>query len=67
MLSAGGAKFLMLSALLYAPGTILFVIARREQNRPVFTRVEWLSRRHRRGGWSPASTVSLRARSQSTL
>jgi arginine:ornithine antiporter/lysine permease len=42
MLSAGGTKFLMLSALLYAPGTILFVIARREQDRPVFTRVEWL-------------------------
>ena len=42
MLYAGGAKFIMLSALLYAPGTILFVIARREQNRPVFTRVEWL-------------------------
>ncbi len=42
MLTAGGTKFLMLSALLYAPGTILFVIARREQNRPVFTRVEWL-------------------------
>lgn len=32
----------MLPALLYAPGTILFVIARREQNRPVFTHVEWL-------------------------
>jgi arginine:ornithine antiporter/lysine permease len=42
MLSSGGAKFLMLSALLYVPGTILFVIARREQQRPVFTRVEWL-------------------------
>ena len=32
MLYAGGAKFLLLSALLYAPGTILFVLARREQN-----------------------------------
>ena len=42
MLTSGGTKFLMLSALLYAPGTILFVIARREQNRPVFSRVEWL-------------------------
>jgi arginine:ornithine antiporter/lysine permease len=42
MLYAGGSKFLMLSALLYAPGTILFVIARREQNKPVFTRIEWL-------------------------
>jgi arginine:ornithine antiporter/lysine permease len=42
MLYAGGTKFLMLSALLYAPGTILFVIARREQKMPVFTRIEWL-------------------------
>jgi len=42
MLYAGGAKFLMLSALLYAPGTILFVIARREQGKSIFTRIEWL-------------------------
>jgi arginine:ornithine antiporter / lysine permease len=42
MLYAGGAKFIMLSALLYAPGTILFVIAKREQDKQVFTRVEWL-------------------------
>ena len=42
MLYAGGPKFLMLSALLYVPGTILFVIARREQGKLVFTRIEWL-------------------------
>src|SRR5262245_33511848 len=42
MLFAGGPKFVMLSALLYAPGTLLFVIARREQGKPLFTRVEWL-------------------------
>lgn len=42
MLFAGGPKFIMLSALLYAPGTLLFVIARREQGKPLFTRVEWL-------------------------
>ena len=42
MLYAGGAKFLLLSALLYAPGTILFIIARREQSKQVFTPVEWL-------------------------
>lgn len=42
MLYAGGAKFLMLSALLYAPGSILFFVARRERGLPVFTRVEWL-------------------------
>ena len=41
MLYAGGAEFLLLSALLYAPGTILFVLARREQNASVFARLEW--------------------------
>ena len=42
MLFAGGPKFIMLSALLYVPGTLLFVIARREQGKPLFTRLEWL-------------------------
>lgn len=42
MLFAGGAKFLMLSALLYAPVTLLFIIARREQKLRVFTRAELL-------------------------
>ena len=42
MLFAGGPKFVMLAALLYAPGTLLFVVARREQGRPMFTRIEWL-------------------------
>jgi arginine:ornithine antiporter / lysine permease len=37
MIIAGGSKFLLLSALLYAPGTILFVMARRERQMPVFT------------------------------
>jgi arginine:ornithine antiporter/lysine permease len=40
MLVAGGAKFLLLSALLYAPGTILFVLARREQKQMVFMPLE---------------------------
>jgi arginine:ornithine antiporter / lysine permease len=40
MLVAGGTKFLLLSALLYAPGTILFALARREQKQAVFTRLE---------------------------
>ena len=34
MLLAGGAKFLLLSALLYAPGTWLYAAARREQGCP---------------------------------
>jgi arginine:ornithine antiporter/lysine permease len=42
MIYAGGAKFLLLSALLYAPGTVLFIIARREQRKTVFTLVEQL-------------------------
>ena len=42
MIYAGGAKFLLLSALLYAPGTALFVMARREQGKTAFTLVEGL-------------------------
>jgi len=42
MLYAGGGKFLLLSALLYAPVTALFVIARREQVKSAFTTVEAL-------------------------
>lgn len=41
MLASGGTRLLTLSAPFYAPGTILFVITRSEQNRPVFNRVEW--------------------------
>jgi arginine:ornithine antiporter / lysine permease len=41
MLYAGGLKYLLLSALIYAPGTLLFVLARREQNRKLFTFGEW--------------------------
>ena len=42
MIYAGGAKFVLLSAILYAPGTFLFVLARREQEKPLFTPVEWV-------------------------
>jgi arginine:ornithine antiporter/lysine permease len=42
LLFAGGAKFLMMSALLYAPGTVLFMVARRERSLPVFLRAEWI-------------------------
>lgn len=41
MLYAGGLKYLLLSALIYAPGTILFFLARREQNKKIFTFGEW--------------------------
>lgn len=39
---AGGMKFLLLSAVIYAPGTLLYFWARREQNKQVFTPVEWV-------------------------
>ncbi|WP_018182312.1 basic amino acid/polyamine antiporter [Kaistia granuli] len=41
LIYAGGLKFLLLSTVIYAPGTILFVIARREQGKRVFTPAEW--------------------------
>jgi arginine:ornithine antiporter/lysine permease len=37
LLYAGGVKFIVLSAVLYAPGTALYFWARREQGKPVFT------------------------------
>lgn len=37
---AGGVKYLLLSALLYAPGAILFAKAKRELGQPIFTSME---------------------------
>jgi arginine:ornithine antiporter / lysine permease len=42
LIYALGMKFLLLSAIIYAPGTLLYVWARREQRRPWFSAVEWL-------------------------
>jgi arginine:ornithine antiporter/lysine permease len=42
MIYAGGLKFILLSAVLYAPGTILYVWARREQNKSVFIASDWI-------------------------
>jgi arginine:ornithine antiporter/lysine permease len=42
LIYAGGVKFVLLSAVLYAPGTLLYVWARREQREQVFSPVEWL-------------------------
>jgi arginine:ornithine antiporter/lysine permease len=36
MIFAGGMKFIVLSAILYGPGTLLYIWARREQNAKVF-------------------------------
>ncbi|MBV8837431.1 MAG: amino acid permease [Alphaproteobacteria bacterium] len=40
MLYASGLKFLLLSAILYAPGTLLFVLARRERKLTMFRPIE---------------------------
>jgi arginine:ornithine antiporter / lysine permease len=43
LLYAGGLKFILLAAVLYAPGTALYFWARREQGKPVFTEVsDWV-------------------------
>ncbi|MFL1494543.1 arginine-ornithine antiporter [Pseudomonas antarctica] len=42
LLYAGGTKYLLLSALLYAPGVILFAKAKHELGKPIFTNVEKL-------------------------
>ncbi|WP_322032799.1 basic amino acid/polyamine antiporter [Paraburkholderia sp. J76] len=43
MIIAGGVKFILLSAILYAPGTLLYFIARRERKLKVFQRTsDWV-------------------------
>ena len=43
MIYAGGLKFILLSAILFAPGTLLYFWARREQGKPVFDKTsEWV-------------------------
>jgi arginine:ornithine antiporter/lysine permease len=41
MILAGGMKFVLLSAVFFAPGTLLYFWARREQDKQLFTPVEW--------------------------
>ncbi|MDF0606504.1 basic amino acid/polyamine antiporter [Neisseriaceae bacterium TC5R-5] len=41
MIAAGGTKFLLLSAIIYVIGTILFFIARKEQGQVIFSKSEW--------------------------
>lgn len=40
MIYAGGPKFLLLSSILYAPGTLLFLLAKRERKETVFRALE---------------------------
>ncbi|SCK43645.1 arginine:ornithine antiporter, APA family [Variovorax sp. HW608] len=42
MIWAGGLKFILLAAVLYAPGTVLYIWARREQGKPVFAAIDWV-------------------------
>jgi arginine:ornithine antiporter/lysine permease len=42
LIYAAGFKFLVLSAILYGPGTVLYFWTRREQNKKMFTPIEWL-------------------------
>lgn len=41
LIYAGGMKFVLLSAVLYGPGTILYFWACREQGKRLFTPIEW--------------------------
>ena len=43
LIYAGGMKFVLLAAVLYGPGTLLYFWTRREQNMPVFTKTsDWV-------------------------
>jgi len=43
MLWAGGIKYILLAAILFAPGTVMYYIARREQGKPVFDKTsDWV-------------------------
>jgi arginine:ornithine antiporter / lysine permease len=42
LLYAAGLKYLLLSALLYAPGAVLFALAKRQHGQRLFTTVEWV-------------------------
>jgi arginine:ornithine antiporter/lysine permease len=42
LIYAAGMKFLLLSAILYAPGSALYIWARREQDKTLFTPIEWI-------------------------
>ena len=42
LIYAAGMKFLMLSAILYGPGTVLYFWTRREQKKKMFSPIEWV-------------------------
>ena len=42
LLYAAGLKYLLLAALLYAPGAVLYIVAKRQRSQTAFTGGEWL-------------------------
>jgi arginine:ornithine antiporter/lysine permease len=42
LLFAAGMKFMLLGFIIYAPGTLLYYMTRREQNEQLFTPAEWI-------------------------
>lgn len=42
LLFAAGMKFMLLGFIIYAPGTLLYVMTRREQGKQLFTPAEWI-------------------------
>lgn len=42
MIYAGGMKYLLLTAVIYGPGTVLYILAKREQKANVFNTMEWI-------------------------
>jgi arginine:ornithine antiporter/lysine permease len=42
MLWAGGIRYILLACILFGPGTALYYWARREQDKTLFTAVEWV-------------------------
>ena len=43
MIYAGGLRYILLAAILFAPGTVLYYVARREQGKPVFDKTsDWI-------------------------
>ena len=60
-------KFIVLSAMLYAPGTALYFWARREQGKPVFTNVMGLGHLHRWRSSAPSSASTWLATGYITI
>ncbi len=42
LIYAAGTKFLLLSLILYGPGSVLYIWTRREQGKTLFTPIEWI-------------------------